>query len=161
MLSSLEGPKVGITCHVLPEWFLSMQRSEKLPRSPIALGTLFTALLLNSVLKSECVRYSHSVMVTAHPTRILSPWYCYQKWGPTAHCSEGNKEARLVERSLFYVRGWQQRGVGHSCPKADSPPLMISGQEFQGCIGRQMGLHAETAQSALTVILKFVTRWSD
>ena len=33
--------------------------------------------------------------------------------------------------------------------------------EFQGCIGGGRGLHTETAQSALTVILTLVSRWSD
>ena len=33
--------------------------------------------------------------------------------------------------------------------------------EFQGCIGRGRGLHAETAQSVTTVILKFAMWWSD
>ena len=40
-----------------------------------------------------------------------------------------------------------------SYPKANSPPLTISGQENLQMEG---GLHAETVQSALTVILKLV-----
>ena len=33
--------------------------------------------------------------------------------------------------------------------------------EFQGCTSGGRGLHVETVQSALTVVLKLVMRWSD
>ena len=41
------------------------------------------------------------------------------------------------------------------CPKADSPPQAPHGA--RAFIVRRRGLHAETAQSALTVIFKLVT----
>ena len=58
--------------------------------------------------------------------------------------------------------GWES-AFGH---EAALPPPTISGQSafkgaFQGCIGRGRGLRLETAQSALAVILKLVTWWSD
>ena len=52
------------------------------------------------------------------------------------------------------------RGGGKDCwPKADFPPTNdLWARVF---IGGGRGLHAETAQSTLSVILKLVTQWSD
>ena len=48
-----------------------------------------------------------------------------------------------------------------SCPKADSPPPPTDHQWASAFIDRGRGLHAETAQSAPTVILQLVMQWSD
>ena len=64
------------------------------------------------------------------------------------------------KESFLYFGGWQPGERVGSCPKANSA-LTISGQEFQGCIGGRRGLHAETAQSALTAVLKLGMQWSD
>ena len=59
-----------------------------------------------------------------------------------------------------------ERADSVQMPTPPFPPPTISGQSafkgaFQGCIGRGRGLRLETAQSALAVILKLVTWWSD
>ena len=60
--------------------------------------------------------------------------------------------------TLLYFRGWQL-GMGvwtaDSCPKANSPPH--ESQWARAFPGEERGLPAETAQSAQTVILKWVT----
>ena len=61
------------------------------------------------------------------------------------------------EKSLCF-RGQQAGERVDSCPKADSS-LTIVGKSFlkasfRGCTGRGWGLHAETAESVLTMILK-------
>ena len=50
-----------------------------------------------------------------------------------------------------------------SSPKADSTPQppYSDTQWARVFIDRQRGLHAEAAQSALTVILKLVIQWTD
>ena len=66
--------------------------------------------------------------------------------------------------SLLYLGGWQWgfggEGRVDSCPKADSPPHPTTSRA-RAFIDRRRGLRAETAQAALTVILKSVLRWSD
>ena len=65
----------------------------------------------------------------------------------------GAKETLLFFRRLAAeLRGWW----ADSRPKADSFPLSIWARAI---IGGGRGLHVETAQSALTVILKLTTRW--
>ena len=69
-----------------------------------------------------------------HPANNLpehTGLWCNWKWGPAAHCSKANKEARLVESLLYF--GCQQlwhRGCveGKQTPEADSSPLTIRGQ---------------------------------
>ena len=63
------------------------------------------------------------------------------------------------KESLLYFRGRQP-------PKANSPLTINQWArpfkgEFQVCIGGGRGLHAETAQSPLTVVLQLVMQWSD
>ena len=80
-----------------------------------------------------------------------------RKWGPAAHCSKASKETRLVKRKvclIFYAsnRGGCEGG-GH---------LSLTGNQWaRAFIDRGRGLHSESAQSALTVILKLVMSWSD
>ena len=67
----------------------------------------------------------------------------------------GGKESLLY----FGCRQWRLWGEGtcRPCPKANSPfPLPPNKQWTRAFIDRRRGLHAETAQSALTVILKLV-----
>ena len=83
---------------------------------------------------------------------------CNWKSGLAARRSKANKEARLVEREVCFIwdagnQGWESGGRAVSCPKADSLPLQPVGKSFYRL---REGLHAETAQAALTVILKLV-----
>ena len=58
---------------------------------------------------------------------------------------------------LVLVAGTRVAGGGDTCPKADSPtspPQTVGGA--RAFTGRGRGLRVETAQSALTVILKLV-----
>ena len=59
------------------------------------------------------------------------------------------------KESLLYFRCWQLwwQGVVDVCPKAHSHPVNQWARAF---IDSKKGLHAETAQSALRVILKLV-----
>ena len=57
---------------------------------------------------------------------------------------------------MLYFGGRQPGGKEDSCPKAGSPPLTIGGKSFYRRRER-----AETAQAALTGILKLVMQWSD
>ena len=88
--------------------------------------------------------------------------------GLAARPSKANKEARLVEKKVSFISE-----AGNLWGRADSvqrltPPPPTDNQwtrafkgEFQGCTSRERGLQAETAQTALTVILKLVMQWSD
>ena len=69
------------------------------------------------------------------------------KVGPVAYRSKANKEARLVERKVCFILEASNPAVGRHRARA--------------FIGEGRGLHAETAESALTVILKLIRRWSD
>ena len=77
-------------------------------------------------------------------------------WGLALRYPKANKQARLVERKVYFISDVGNCGWGgvDVCLQADSPPpLATSGA--RGFLHR-MGLYAETAQSALTVILKSV-----
>ena len=79
-------------------------------------------------------------------------------WGPAAHHSKANKEARLVERKVCFISdvgnwGWR---VADTCPKSNFAPAPDSGSFYRQSIGGGRGLHAETAQSSLTVIFTLV-----
>ena len=70
------------------------------------------------------------------------------------------------KESLLYF-GFQQLGQGedigvgvYACPVVNSQPHTYN-QWARAFIGRGRWLYAETAQSALTVILKLVMWWSD
>ena len=86
----------------------------------------------------------------------------YQKWGLAACSLKAKKEASFVERKVCFILDADNQGMMDSCPQAGSlptPSLPVSGQELY--IVRERGLHAETAQSALLVVLKLVMWWSD
>ena len=81
---------------------------------------------------------------------------CLLLWSQYLRDKAGKKE------SLLYTGGWQPGERADSCPKVDDPPsdnrwARIPEREFQGCMGGGRGLQAETAQSALIVILKGVS----
>ena len=85
-----------------------------------------------------------------------------RKWGPAARCSKASKETRLVKRKvclIFYAGNWgESEGGGH----LSKDLLSLTGNQWaRAFIDRGRGLHAESAQSALTVILKLVMSWSD
>ena len=80
--------------------------------------------------------------------------HCYQKWGPAAHHSTACKEATMVERKVCFIsESGNGEGRADSCPNADSFPT-TDNQWATALVGGGRGLHVETAQSALTVILK-------
>ena len=79
-------------------------------------------------------------------------------WDLTIHCSKVNKQARLVERKVcFHSDACNWLGEGWQKPIQRSTPPLLTTSGARAFIDRQRGLHAETAQSALTVILKVVT----
>ena len=92
----------------------------------------------------------------------LNLWcYCNRKWVLAARHSKANKDASLVERKVCFILDTSY-GVGggwwraDACPKANSLPPPPDNQGAGAFIHRGKALHAETAQSALTVILKLV-----
>ena len=62
------------------------------------------------------------------------------------------------DRVRVPARGFRSQSEVHSFAKANSP---TDHQWAKAFVGRERGLHAETAQSALTVVLKLVMGWSD
>lgn len=77
------------------------------------------------------------------------------------------QRARLFWKGKFALFwGLASSREADLCPKTAKAPLTISGQEAfkrgsQGCIGGGRGaIHAETAQSTLTVFLKLLMQWS-
>ena len=98
----------------------------------------------------------------------LHGWqYCYQKWNLPAHRSKANEEARLVEKKVCFISEASNQGWGQT-PVVQSQTYFTDNQwarafkgAFQGWIGGRRGLYAETALSALTVILNSVIQWSD
>ena len=65
-----------------------------------------------------------------------------------AHHSKGNKQVRLVERKVCFISEQQPWArVADICPKARSLPLT------NRLYRQKEGLHADTAWSALGVIL--------
>ena len=79
---------------------------------------------------------------------------CSLLWSQYLRGKVGEKE------NLLYIRGWQpgERAVskGGWYPNNNRWAETFKG-EYQGCVGAGRGLQAETAQSALTVILKGVS----
>ena len=77
--------------------------------------------------------------------------------GLAAHCSKANKQARLVDRKVCFILDASSLGSGvlDLCPKADSSPSPQAGRE-NFIDGAGVGIQAETAETALTVILKLV-----
>ena len=77
------------------------------------------------------------------------------------HRSKANKEAKLVEMKVCFIleAGNLRRGEGGLPSKGRLPAT--DHQWARAFIDRGRGLHSETAQSALKVILKLVMQWSD
>ena len=94
--------------------------------------------------------------------------YCNRKWGPAACCFKANKKARLVERKVCFIldagnwlcwgggRAWMEGGL---LSKGRLP--LPYNQWARAFIEGGRGLHAEMAQSTLTVILQLVMWWPD
>ena len=79
--------------------------------------------------------------------------------GPAARHSKANKEASWWKgKSALFRRLAGRWGRVDSCLKADFP---TDSQWARAFIDGGRGLLAETAQSALIVILKLVMQWSD
>ena len=75
---------------------------------------------------------------------------CYLKVrGPAVHLSKANKQDSLVERKVCFISDASNWGQSPT-----PPPLATSGA--RAFIDRRRRLHAETAQSALTVIFRLV-----
>ena len=88
---------------------------------------------------------------------------CYQKWGPAARGAKANKVARLVEGKVCFIVeagnwGWGVEEWGGRQTRIQRPAPHTDNQRARAFIDGGRVLHAETAQSALTVILKLVTR---
>ena len=89
---------------------------------------------------------------------------CYRKVGSGCSALKSQWTCQVGgKKNLHYFRCWQLRGRSDICPKASSPPwhTHTNKQGIKNFIDRERGLRAETAQSALTVILKLVMWWSD
>ena len=87
-----------------------------------------------------------------------------KSWGLAAQCSKASEHARLVERKVCFISDASNCGGGQtSVQRPDTPPrhTHTNKQGIRNFIDRERGLHAETAQSALTFILKLVMWWSD
>ena len=88
---------------------------------------------------------------------------CYWKWGlPPCHLKANTWEARLVERKVCSVLDASSCGEGGLLSKGRLPPSHPHDNQWaRAFIGWGRGLHAETTQSALTLILKLVMQWSN
>lgn len=77
-------------------------------------------------------------------------------WVPAAHCSKANKQARLVERKVWFISGAGNCGgrVADICPKADSPHPLHKNRVRAFIDRGGRWLYAETAQSPPTVIFR-------
>ena len=69
--------------------------------------------------------------------------------GPAARLSKADKQGRLVERKVCFISHASNRGQ-----RPTPPPLATGGA--RAFIDRRRRLHAETAQSALTVTFRLV-----
>ena len=103
---------------------------------------------------------SHSVptqvvLFILHHTSTPKPC-CNQKSGPAVHYSKANKEASLVEKKVCFILDASKHGAVDFCRKYDLPPPTTDNQWTRAFIDKGRGLHTETAQPALTVILKSV-----
>ena len=90
-------------------------------------------------------------------------WKCYRK-GEVGYscCSKANKQARSVERKVCFISDATNLGRwgGHLSkgwlPPPPSPHTHMATSGARAFIARRRGLHAETAQPALTVIFRLV-----
>ena len=82
---------------------------------------------------------------------------CNRKWDLAAHCSEANEEARLVKRKACFNFSADNRGKGGRV--SIGRLLSTDSQGARTFIDWGRGLHVETAQSLLTVLLKLVIGW--
>ena len=86
--------------------------------------------------------------------------------GLAACCSKANEQARLAERKLCFILDAGIVGIGvgdvylKMVPTTDKRGLraLIDGGRGSGVGTEEAGLHAETAQSALTAVSKLVIR---
>ena len=87
----------------------------------------------------------------------MAPWIVKVVLNPglAAHPSKAKKEARLAERKVCFILDAGNRRVWDRCLSKGWLPVPHS-QSVGKSFYRWRGLHAETAQSALTVILKLV-----
>ena len=75
---------------------------------------------------------------------------------------ESNTERQVLDRRKdnFIEKGDNPGEKVDSCPKETTPHCQQGTRDFKevfpGCVGRERRLHAEAAQSALTVVLKLV-----
>ena len=84
-----------------------------------------------------------------------STWKIWnQKCGPTAHHSKAVKKNRLMERKVCFILDAGNQGRGQTPVQRPTP--FPDNQWARAFIDGGRGLCAETAQSALTVILKLV-----
>ena len=94
---------------------------------------------------------------TLYPLIPTPNSHCYQKvWSLAVYLPKSNKQASVVERKVCFLSdasNWQ--GGQISVQRLTPNPLASSGART--FIDRRSGLHAETAQSALTIIFKLVT----
>ena len=92
---------------------------------------------------------------------LFHSWYCCRKvcvGGLAARHSKTYKRSRLVEMKVCFISDAGNRGsrVADICPKADPCPWQAAGESFYRQIFGRGRLHAETAQTSLTVIFKVV-----
>ena len=89
-----------------------------------------------------------------HSSLTLGAKNCNQKWGPPALTALKpiKSQGWWKEKFAYFLRLSKEELEEISCSKASSPPPQSVGKSF---FGRGRGwVHAERAQSALTVILK-------
>ena len=101
-------------------------------------------------LLAHCQVWSHESVVT-------------KRWGLAAHHWKSNKQARLVKRKVCFISDggkWGAVGRWTFVQRPTLPSLTVSGA--RAFIDRRKVLHAETAQSALTISFTLTDhRWSE
>ena len=99
---------------------------------------------------------------------MLAKWWVQElsqnnrKRGPVARCSKASRETRSVERKVCFIFNAGNQGGNEGGGHLSKDILTLTDNQWaRAFIGRGRGLHSESAQSALTVILTLVMWWSD
>ena len=119
------------------------------PLVPLTTPTILLVFLLAWMWGISSRLLQQSAAAAPYLERGVSP-HSHPSW-PWMWSSSSKVSGK---KSLLYPRDWQLRGNRQT--HVQRPILPANNQWARAFVGRERGLHAETTQSALTVILKLV-----
>ena len=115
--------------------------------------------------RSWLCSYCISGVASMHPWGSWQPYPRFRavealpKLGSDALHSKASREARLMDRNVCLISDASNSGSGgKGSTRVQRPDPPTDNQGARAFIGWGRGLHAETAQSAPTIILKLVIR---